>query len=44
MALCLNNMNNIKEIIDYRDMIWSLVRRELRGKYEKSVLGFLWAF
>lgn len=25
-------------------MIWSLVRRELRGKYEKSVLGFLWAF
>ena len=44
MDLCLNNMNNIKEIIDYRDMIWSLVRRELRGKYEKSVLGFLWAF
>ena len=25
-------------------MIGSLVRRELRGKYEKSVLGFLWAF
>lgn len=37
-------MTNIKEIISYRDMIWSLVRRELRGKYEKSVLGFLWAF
>ncbi|MSS14429.1 ABC transporter permease [Porcincola intestinalis] len=37
-------MKNIVEIYSYRDMIWSLVRRELRGKYEKSVLGFLWAF
>ena len=25
-------------------MIGSLVKRELRGKYEKSVLGFLWSF
>ena len=37
-------MKNLKEIYNYRTMIWSLVRRELRGKYEKSVLGFLWAF
>lgn len=37
-------IHNIIEIYEYRDMIWSLVRRELRGKYEKSVLGFLWAF
>lgn len=37
-------MSTLKEIFDYRDMIGSLVRRELRGKYEKSVLGFLWAF
>lgn len=36
--------SSIKEIWNYRDMIWSLVRRELRGKYEKSILGFLWAF
>lgn len=37
-------MDSLKEIFAYRDMIWSLARRELRGKYEKSVLGFLWAF
>ncbi len=37
-------MTQIKEIIEYRDMIGSLVKRELRGKYEKSVLGFLWSF
>ena len=37
-------MKSLKEIFAYRDMIWSLARRELRGKYEKSVLGFLWAF
>ena len=32
------------EILNYRDMIGSLVKRELRGKYAKSVLGFLWSF
>ena len=37
-------MVHFKEIIEYRFMIGSLVRRELRGKYEKSVLGFLWSF
>lgn len=25
-------------------MIYSLVKRELRGRYQKSVLGFLWSF
>ena len=35
---------DIIEIWNYRDMVFSLARRELRGKYEKSVLGFLWAF
>ena len=37
-------IERIKEIIDYREMIFSLARRELRGKYQKSVLGFLWSF
>ena len=37
-------MQHLREIFNYRDMINSLVRRELRGKYEKSVLGFLWSF
>ncbi len=34
----------IKEIYAYRDMVASLVKRELRGKYKGSVLGFLWTF
>ncbi len=33
-----------KEIYDYREMIFSLVRKELRGRYKGSVLGFLWTF
>lgn len=37
-------MSVIKEIIEYRDMIFSLVRRDLRGRYQKSVLGVLWNF
>ena len=37
-------MNKLKEIYAYREMIISLVRRELRGRYKGSVLGFLWTF
>lgn len=32
--------SRIKNIYEYRDMIYSLVRRELRGRYKGSVLGF----
>lgn len=35
---------HLKEIFDYQDMINSFVRRDLRGKYKGSVLGFLWTF
>ena len=35
---------HIKEIFSYIDMIKSLVKRDLRGKYKGSVLGFLWTF
>ncbi len=35
---------HIKEVFAYKDMIHSLTKRELRGKYAKSVLGFLWSF
>ena len=35
---------HIKEIFTYTDMIKSLVKRDLRGKYKGSVLGFLWTF
>lgn len=34
----------LKEIWDYRQMIISLVRKDLRGRYKGSVLGFLWTF
>lgn len=34
----------IKEIYSYKDMVASLVKRELRGKYKGSFLGFLWTF
>lgn len=37
-------LQRIASIFEYRDMIYSLVRRELRGKYKGSVLGFLWTY
>jgi len=37
-------MEIIKEIYDYREMIFSLVRRDLQGRYKGSILGFLWTF
>lgn len=30
-----------KEIYAYREMIFSLVRRDLKGRYKGSALGFL---
>ncbi len=35
---------HIREIFQYNDMVKSMVRRDLRGKYKGSVLGFLWTF
>lgn len=32
------------EIYAYREMIFSLVRRDLNGRYKGSALGFLWTF
>jgi len=37
-------MSKFKEIYAYREMIVSLVRKDLRGRYKGSVLGFLWTF
>ena len=37
-------MNTLKEIYSYREMIFSLVRKDLRGRYKGSVLGFMWTF
>lgn len=37
-------MKHLKELWNYREMIYSLVRQDLRGRYKGSVLGFLWTF
>lgn len=37
-------MNKIRDIYQYRTMIASLIRRDLRGRYKGSVLGFAWTF
>ncbi len=37
-------MNVLKELYQYREMIFSLIRKDLRGKYKGSFLGFLWTF
>ena len=37
-------IQRIRNIYAYKDMIYSLVRRELRGRYKGSVLGFLWTY
>lgn len=34
----------LKELYAYREMIFSLVRKDLRGRYKGSILGFLWTF
>ncbi len=36
-------IKTLKELYQYREMIYSLVQKELRGKYKGSVLGFLWS-
>src|SRR6185437_7806529 len=32
-----------RDIYDYRELIWALALKELRVRYKRSVLGFLWA-
>lgn len=34
----------LKNLYDYREMIRSLVKRDLGGRYKNSVLGFFWTF
>ena len=37
-------MRLIRELYEYREMIFSLVKRDLKGRYKGSVLGFFWTF
>lgn len=35
---------NLRELYQYRVLLWSLTQRELRARYRGSALGFLWTF
>jgi lipopolysaccharide transport system permease protein len=37
-------LKNLRELHQYRALLWSLTVRELRARYRASVLGFLWTF
>lgn len=37
-------MRTIQELFHYREMIFSLIRKDLKGRYKGSVLGFFWTF
>lgn len=37
-------IHKIKILYNYREMINNLVKKDLRGRYKSSVLGFLWTF
>lgn len=37
-------MSALKELWAYRQMVYSLVKKDIRGRYKGSVLGFLWTF
>lgn len=37
-------MKELKEVFRYREMIYMLVRKDLRARYKRSVLGFAWTF
>lgn len=37
-------MTLFRDLYEYREMIISLVKRDLKGRYKGSVLGFFWTF
>lgn len=37
-------IKHLRELYQYRVLLWSLVQRELKARYRGSVLGFLWTF
>lgn len=34
----------VREVLEYRTLLWTLTLSELRNRYKGSVLGFLWTF
>jgi lipopolysaccharide transport system permease protein len=37
-------IRNLRELYQYRALLWNLTQRELKARYRGSVLGFLWTF
>jgi lipopolysaccharide transport system permease protein len=37
-------LRNLRELWQYRGLLWALTVRELKARYRASVLGFLWTF
>jgi len=42
-ALRIPFLHELKELYRYRFLLWNLVLRDLKVRYKRSVLGFLWA-
>ncbi len=36
-------MRELLEVLRYREVLWNLVRRNLKVRYKNSVLGFAWS-
>ncbi len=34
---------NLKEVYEYRELLWTLTYRDIRVKYAQTVIGFIWA-
>ncbi len=37
-------LNHLRKLYSYRELLFNLVKRELKVKYKRSVFGFLWSF
>jgi lipopolysaccharide transport system permease protein len=37
-------LRNLRELYQYRALLWSLIQREMKARYRGSMLGFLWTF
>jgi lipopolysaccharide transport system permease protein len=37
-------LRNLRELYQYRALVWNLTQRELKARYRNSILGFLWTF
>ena len=34
---------DLKEVFEYRELLWTLTYRDIRIKYAQTVIGFIWA-